>query len=86
MHLSLTSKIWKEGKQYIAYVPELDLSSQGTSRRHAEKRLNEATTLFFEEMKRMGTLPEFLTSMGFHKKARGWSAPKVSSTNIEIQV
>lgn len=86
MRLSVTIKIWKEGKRYIAYTPELDVSSQGTSRRHAEKRLQEAISLFFEEMKRMGTLFEFLSSMGFHKKARGWIMPKVSSADIEIQV
>ena len=56
MRLFLTMKIWKEGGHYIAYTPELDVVSQGRTPAGAEKRLQEAVTLFLEETKRMDTV------------------------------
>lgn len=49
MRLFLTTKIWKEGSHYIAYTPELDLSSQGKTSIHAEEGLRETIELFREE-------------------------------------
>ena len=51
MRLLLTTKIWKEGKHYIAYTPELDIASQGKNLSHAEERLREAVNIFIEETK-----------------------------------
>jgi predicted RNase H-like HicB family nuclease len=48
MQLFLTPKIWKEGKYYVAYNPELGVASQGKDIEHAQKMLQEAVSLFLE--------------------------------------
>ena len=60
MKLFLTSKIWKEGKHYIAYNPELEVASQGKTVEVAEKMLKEAVSLFIETAKKIGTFNKIL--------------------------
>ena len=47
--IRFTAQVWKEGSAYVAYSPELDISSVGDSTLLARKRLREAVTLFLEE-------------------------------------
>ena len=60
MKLFLTSKIWKEGKHYIAYNPELEVASQSKTLEGAEKMLKEAVSLFIETAKKIGTFNKIL--------------------------
>ena len=60
MKLFLTSKIWKEGKHYVAYNPELEVASQGKTLEEAEKMLKEAIGLFIKTAKKIGTLNQVL--------------------------
>lgn len=48
--------VFKEEETYIAYCPELDLSSCGNSVENAKEMLKTAARLFVEEAKKMGTL------------------------------
>ena len=86
MRIFLTTKIWKEGKHYLAYTPELDLASQGKTPARAEDRLREAVTAFIEETKRMGTFGEVMRNAGFMKRRERWEAPRVSIFSLEITV
>jgi predicted RNase H-like HicB family nuclease len=43
-----TGLIWKEGDDFSALCPELDVSSQGTSKKEARKNLLEAAALHIE--------------------------------------
>ena len=43
-----TALIEREGKQYVALCPELDIASQGDAVEQARKNLYEALELFFE--------------------------------------
>jgi predicted RNase H-like HicB family nuclease len=43
-----TGVIWKEGNEYSALCPELDVTSQGKSPAEARKNLLEAATLHLE--------------------------------------
>lgn len=86
MRIFLTTKIWKEGKHYIAYTPELDLATQGKNPEHAERRLREAVSLFLEEVKRMGTFQDVLRGAGFVLRKRRWEAPRVSFSALEVAV
>ena len=43
-----TAFIEREGKQYVALCPELDIASQGDTVEEARKNLKEALELFFE--------------------------------------
>jgi predicted RNase H-like HicB family nuclease len=44
----LTAVIEKEGKDYVALCPELDIASQGHTIEKARNNLREAIELFFE--------------------------------------
>src|SRR5437870_13398064 len=49
MKIQFTSQIFHEGKMYVAYTPELDVSSGATTEAKAQKNLFEAVRLFLEE-------------------------------------
>ena len=70
MKLFLTSKIWKEGKYYVAYNPELEVASQGKTLEEADKMLKEAVDLFIGTAKKIGTLKQVLEETGFVKKEK----------------
>ena len=86
MKLFLTSKIWKEGKHYIAYNPELEVASQGKTLEEAEKMLKEAIGLFIKTAKKIGTLNHILEETGFVKKEKRWLAPTISFSSLEMKV
>ena len=48
MTKTLTAIIEREGEDYVALCPELDIASQGASVSEARKNLTEALELFFE--------------------------------------
>ncbi len=61
-----TAIIEREGNQYVALCPELDVASQGTSIENALDNLKEAVALFIEtadpsEMKERGREHVFVT-------------------------
>ena len=86
MRLLLTTKIWKEGKHYVAYTPELDIASQGKNFLHAEERLREAVNIFIEETKRLGTFEEVMRTSGFSRRERHWEPPLISIYSLEVAV
>ena len=86
MKLFLTSKIWKEGKYYVAYNPELEVASQGKTLEEAEKMLKEALDLFIKTAKKIGTLNQVLVETGFVKKEKRWLAPTISFSSLEMKV
>lgn len=53
--------VFKEGETYVAYCPELDLSSCGNSVPQAKDMLKTAIRLFIEESEKMGSLDEILS-------------------------
>ena len=55
----------REGEQFVAYSPALDLSTAGDSLAQAQSRFAEAAQLFFEECFKTGTLSEVLTDLGW---------------------
>ncbi|MBI5244863.1 MAG: type II toxin-antitoxin system HicB family antitoxin [Elusimicrobia bacterium] len=70
-------EIFKEGRQFVAICPELNVSSFGATKEKAEKSIHEAVSLFLEECRRMGTLEAVLEEAGFLKGAPhgGWTPP-----------
>ena len=45
---TITATIWREGGDYVALCPELDIASQGETVEAARENLREAVELFFE--------------------------------------
>jgi predicted RNase H-like HicB family nuclease len=68
--IALSVQVWKEGASYVAYSPELDVSSCGKTANQAKTRLREAVALFIEEAARMGTLEEILAESGFERRGK----------------
>lgn len=58
--ISFTVHTFKEGKMFVAYVPELDLSSCGATDEDARKNIRDAIRGFLETCAEMGTLAEIL--------------------------
>lgn len=75
--------VFKEDKTYIAYCPELDVSSCGNSVEHAKEMLNTAVRLFLEEAGKMGTLDDILEEAKYRKDESGrWIPPKLVATEL----
>ena len=85
-HISFSSLIFKEGGTYVAYCPQLDLSSCGASVDHARKMLREAVWLFVEEAGKMGTLEQILEEAGYHlsgqDRASEWIPPQLMAVEL----
>lgn len=81
------TQIWQEGEMYVAYSPELDISSCGKTSLEARKNLHEAVEIFLEETAKMGTLNEILEESGFIREKNNqkirWQPPKIISTERE---
>jgi len=75
---------FKEGKSFVAYTPALDLSSAGKSLKEAEKNINEAVSIFVEEIIEHGTTDDVLSSLGWKKisKTKQWVPPVFISHGI----
>jgi len=73
--------IFKEDETYVAYCPELDISSCGNSIEHSKEMLKTAVRLFLEEAEKMGTLEEILEESKYKKDVSGrWLPPKLVAT------
>ncbi len=73
--------VFKEDKAYVAYCPELDISSCGNNIEHAKEMLKTAVRLFVEEAEKMGTLEDILNEANYVKDSSGkWIPPKLVAT------
>ena len=78
--------VFEEENTYIAYCPELDISSCGNSISHAKEMLSQAVKLFIEEAEKMGTLYTILEESNFKKNEQGiWTPPRVVATEFVHQ-
>ena len=75
--------VFKEDETYIAYCPELDISSCGSSVEDSKRMLKTAVRLFLEEAEKIGTLEEILDESRYKKDASGrWLPPKLIATEL----
>jgi predicted RNase H-like HicB family nuclease len=83
----LPVNILREGKNFIAYTPALDLSTSGKTFEEAKKRFEEVVIIFFEELSQKGTLEEVLLGLGWEKVKEELQPPvQVASINEEIKI
>ena len=82
----------KEGDQYVAYIPALDLSTSGHTLKQAQKMAKEITDIFFDECIKKGVLEEVLRDLGWRKTTTskgGWIPPQLvsqESMNIHLHL
>ncbi len=77
--VNLPVTIFKEGKNYVAYSPALDLSTSASTYKKAQTRFSEIVEIFFDELSEMGTLESVLSSLGWQKVKSSWQPPVVIS-------
>jgi len=75
MQIEFTTRIFKEGRAFVAHALELDVASCGGTQEKALSNLKEAVRLFLEEAEKMGTLDQILKQAGYTK-----SRQKLAST------
>ena len=75
--------VFEEESTYIAYCPELDISSCGSSINHAKEMLKKAVQLFIEEAEKLGSIYDILDEANFKKNSDGiWTPPKMVATEF----
>lgn len=79
MEIQFATRIFKEGRSFVAHAIELDVSSCGGSQERAIQNLIQAVRLFLEEARRMGTLGQILDEAGYSKGKQKVAPPKVIS-------
>ena len=79
MEIQFTTRVFKEGRTFVAQALELDVSSCGGSRARALRNLKEAVRLFLEEAEKMGSLQQILEEAGYGKSRRKVVRPSVIS-------
>ncbi|MBI5073989.1 MAG: type II toxin-antitoxin system HicB family antitoxin [Nitrospirae bacterium] len=75
--------VFEENETYVAYCPELDVSSCGNTVNHAKEMLKTAIRLFVEEAEKMGTLGDILEEANYKMDVNGkWLPPKLVATEL----
>lgn len=87
MEIQFTTRIFKEGRTFVAHALELDVASCGGSKNKALKNLKEAVRLFLEEAEKMGTLEQILEEAGYTRRKTKIDSPKyISVQRISLPV
>ena len=73
--LTFTTHIFKEGKQYVSFNPELEVASCGDSPVEARNNLKKAIISFISVAREKGTLGSILKQAGFTKEKKSWKDP-----------
>lgn len=85
--IKLQISIIKQGKQYVAYSPALDISTSGKNLKEAQKRFSELINIFFEEIIEKDTLEDVLYDLGWVKVKRHWEPPQiVSQKSLDVSL
>jgi len=84
MEIRFTSQVFKADKMYVAYAPELDVSTCATTEAKAEINLREAVRLFLEETEKLGTLEQILVETGFVKRKQTLEGPKFVTRRVSL--
>ena len=75
--------VFKEDETYVAYCPELDVSSCGNTFEHAKEMLKTAVRLFLEEAEKMRTLEDILEESRYKKDMSGrWIPPRLVAAEL----
>lgn len=84
LQVSLSVAFLREGRQFVAYSPALDLSTAGATLEESKKRFAEAAQIFLEETSSMGTLSEVLGELGWKQSNHRWDPPTIVAQSSEL--
>ena len=68
----------REGNQYVAYCPALELSSYGNSAKEAKEAFRGAMDIFIDDTTKKGTFEKELLSLGWTLTQSSYEPPRVS--------
>ncbi|OHA89116.1 MAG: hypothetical protein A3C70_02250 [Candidatus Zambryskibacteria bacterium RIFCSPHIGHO2_02_FULL_43_14] len=86
-NLTFTTQVFREGKQYVSFNPELEVASCGKTPQEAKEKLREAIAGFITVALKRGTLDSILEQAGFVKKKNSWHDPEpISLDRLTISV
>ncbi len=74
-----TVHTFKEGTSYVAYVPELDVSSCGATDEEARRNIRDAVHAFLQTSIEIGTFDEILEEAGYMREGDRWRGPEFVS-------
>lgn len=73
--LTFTAQVFKEGKQYVSFNPELRVASCGKTPEEAKNNLPDAIRGFLLSAHKKGTLADILEEAGFVRQKKSWRDP-----------
>ena len=73
--LTFTVQIFREGKQYVSFNPELEVASCGNTPEHARRNLRDAIVGFIAVAEEQGTLNDILEEAGYVRNKKVWRDP-----------
>ncbi len=74
--IAYTVHTFKEDATFVAYVPELDLSSCGATREDAMRNIGDAVQGFLESSANHGSLDLILEESGYRHNGTAWESPE----------
>jgi predicted RNase H-like HicB family nuclease len=74
--IDYTVHTFKEGGMFVAYVPELDISSCGRTNEEARRNIKDAVEGFLETSAETGLLEWILQEAGYSQSKGCWRAPE----------
>jgi predicted RNase H-like HicB family nuclease len=77
--IAYTVHTFKEAGTYVAYVPELDVSSCGATNDDVRKNIKDAVQGFLETSSDICTLEQILEEAGYERIGDSWKAPELKS-------
>ena len=75
--LTFTLQVFREGKLFVAYNPELDVSSCGNSVAEAKENLFDAVRGFLKSAHKHKTLHTILEEAGYSRIKDRWTDPEL---------
>lgn len=73
--LTFTAQIFREGKQYVSFNPELRVASCGPTPDKAKSNLQDAIRGFLLSAHKKGALSDILEEAGYVRQKREWRDP-----------
>ena len=77
--ISFTVHLFREADAFVAYVPELDLSTCADTAEDARRNVRDAVHGFLEAAEELGTLADVLEEAGYRRDGEGWKSPEFVS-------
>ncbi len=71
---------------FVAYNPEFDVASCGSTEEKARANLHEAIRITLDEVKKKHKLKEFLEESGFYQENKKWVTPRISFDSVKLRL